>query len=523
MLKKLYFKNKYIMKRLIFCIKNFTTILTLLICISCEDEFKSFPNVNYIPCEDNNVVTDPNIINDFECQANFTLNNVQTIRNPSETPINDSKFVGVYSHDSDSNDYIDIDFNNPIDLSTHTIFKIKVKTEISGELRVMLEGGTSDPVFMSKNIDGNNGWEIHSFDFSWRQNENHQKIKIFFNYGQNVLGGTPNIYYIDDLFFDIYLDPCQNIQQNLAIISDFECQKNYELLNGNSNVITTNNPYPDALNNTMFVGAFIDDGTNPSDALIIDFGGPIDLINNAQLHIKINSSITAPIMARLYGGSLPQEVSTNIIISGEWVNYIFDFSNADNDHTNLKIFFNNGVSNGNSDQIFYIDELMFLTAPCDEPITENCIGVVEDVNIISDWNCQQNYEIENAIPIVSNPQISCENRSQFVGEYADNGIEPWDAFILNYGAPINLNNFNKLKFKLFSSSSIQVLAKLEGGSAIEKWSDFSLVNTWQEFSYDFSDSVSNGNTTLVLFFNAGQTNGSNEDIYFIDDFRWEEN
>ena len=166
---------------------------------------------------------------------------------------------------------------------------------------------------------------------------------------------------------------------------------------------------------------------------------------------------------------------------------------------------------------------MFLTAPCDEPIIENCIGVVEDINIISDWNCQQNYEIENAIPIVSNPQISCENRSQFVGEYADNGIEPWDAFILNYGAPINLNNFNKLKFKLFSSSSIQVLAKLEGGSAIEKWSDFSLVNTWQEFSYDFSDSVSNGNTTLVLFFNAGQTNGSNEDIYFIDDFRWEEN
>ena len=52
---------------------------------------------------------------------------------------------------------------------------------------------------------------------------------------------------------------------------------------------------------------------------------------------------------------------------------------------------------------------------------------------------------------------------------------------------------------------------------------FSLINTWQEFSYDFSDSVLNGNTTLVLFFNAGQNNGSSEDLYFIDELRWEEN
>lgn len=86
-----------------------------------------------------------------------------------------------------------------------------------------------------------------------------------------------------------------------------------------------------------------------------------------------------------------------------------------------------------------------------------------------------------------------------------------------------LNNYNKLKFKLFSTSSIQVLAKIEGGSAVEKWSDFSTANTWQEFSYDFSDSVTNGNTKLVLFFNAGQSNGSIQDTYLIDELRWEEN
>ena len=511
------------MKRLIYYIKNFIAILTLLVFISCEDEFNSFPTINYSPCEDSNVVLDPNIITDFECQANFSLDNVQTIRNPYETPLNNSKFIGVYSQNLDSNDYIEIDYGNPIDLSYNTVFKIKVKTEISGVLKVMLDGGTSDPVYISKNIDGNNGWTIHSFDFSWRQNENHQKIKIYFNYGQNVLGGTPNIYYIDDLFFDVYLDPCQNIEQNPSVISDFECQKNYELINDFNEVSIINNPYPDDANNSIFVGEFIDDGTNPSDSMIVDFGTPIDLTENSQLHIKINSSISVPIMAGLYGDSVPLEITSSIVATSEWINYIFDFSNAGNDFTILKIYFNNGTSNGNSDQIFYIDELMFLPAPCDEPLVEICTGVEVDLNIISDWNCQQNYEIEGSIPIVSSPLISCENRSQYVGKYTDNGNEAWDAFILNYNEVINLNSYNKLKFKLFSSSSIQVLAKLEGGSSVEKWSDFSLVNTWQEFSYDFSDSISNGNTTLVLFFNAGQTNGSNEDVYFIDDLRWEEN
>ena len=511
------------MNRLNFYIKTCAVFFILLIQLSCEDEFQSFPNIIYSPCQDSNVLTDPYIISDFECQANFSLDNVETQRNPSETPLNTSKFVGMYTDTQGPIDFIEIDYGVPIDLSNNTVFKIKVKTEISGELRVMLDGGSSENVYISQNVEGDNGWAIYSFDFSLRQNENHNTLKIFFNYGQEVIGGIPNVYYIDDLFFDVFVDPCQNIQQNITIVNEFECQKNYDLLNGATNVLPINNPYPDTINNSFFAGKYTDDGTDGSDALVIDFGEALDLTDNAQFHIKIHSSITAPLLARLDGGAFPIEISNSIISTGEWINYEFDFSAADNDHTNLKIYFNNGVTNGNSTQIFYIDELMFLPVPCDEPLVENCLGVVNDLNIISDWNCQQNYNIENTILIVSNPQISCENRSESVGEYTDNGTQPYDAFILNYGTTIDLNNYNKLKFKLFSTSSIQVLAKIEGGSAVEKWSGFSLVNTWQEFSYDFSDSVTNGNTKLVLFFNAGQSNGSVEDTYLIDELRWEEN
>ena len=506
-----------------FPLKHSLLFLILIISLSCEEDFQDFPTISYNPCEIENVSINPNFITDFECQANFILDNVETVRNPSETPLNNSNFVGLFTDTQEPTDFIEIDYGSPIDLSTNTVFKIKVKTEISGELRVMMDGGSSEPVIQSQNINGNNGWGIYIFDFSLRQNENHTRLKVFLNYGVEVIGSTPNLYYMDDLFFDSFIDPCENFTQNNNILSDFECQQNYELLTVNNEIQIVNNSYPNEINNSIFVGQYIDDGSDGSDAITINFNNPLILNENPQLHIKIRSSISSPLLARLEGGESPIEMSNNITLTNEWVNYVFDFSLSENDQTQLKIFFNYNLTNGTPNNIFYIDDLMFLPASCDEPVIENCLNIIQDFNIISDWNCQQNYGIETTVPSVLNPLISCDNRSENVGQYTDDGTEAYDAFILNYGSIINLNTHNKLKFKLYSNSSIQVLAKLEGGSAIEKWSDFSTVNTWQEFSYDFSDSTDNENTTLVLFFNAGQNNGNPEDIYYIDELRWEEN
>ena len=165
-------------KRLIYFLNYSTVLLILLIFVSCEDEFNHFPVINYSPCDDSNVIINPNIISDFECQSNFFLNDVVSLRNPTETPLNSSKFVGMYTDTSNPTDFIGIDIDGAIDLSKNSVFKIKVKTEISGELRVMLDGGASNPVFISKDVEGNNGWAIYSFDFSWNINENHKELKI---------------------------------------------------------------------------------------------------------------------------------------------------------------------------------------------------------------------------------------------------------------------------------------------------------------------------------------------------------
>jgi len=503
--------------------KNHSFILVVLLfflVISCEDEFPTYPTINYIPCEETTVDIDQNIISDFECQTNFNLPGVEVVRNPAETQLNTSKFVGEFSDLPGAHDSLVVDYDAAIDLSSHTVFKIKIKTEVSGDLRVKLAGGTSAPVEITKEVVGNNGWATYTYDFSWRQGENHTRVELFFNDGIEVIGD--NLYYIDDIMFDDYEDPCQNVVEDLSVLNDFECQQNYTLLDDSSPVERVNNPDISVSNSSIFVGKYIDDGTNPTDALEVNFEEPLDISSTPQLNIKIHSEKAVPLLARLQSENSFTEIQVDITETGEWINYVFDFSNASDEINKLLIYFNYGQTNGTTSDIYYVDDVKFLEAPCDQALIEDCVGVVQDLNIISDFNCQQNYGIEDVIPVVPNPLISCGNRSADVGEYTDNGNEPFDAFILDYGTTIDLTTHSQLKFKLYSPTSIQILAKLEGGTAIEIWSDFSATNEWQEFSYDFSGAVSNGNTKLVLFFNAGQTNGTSEDIYYIDELRWAE-
>ena len=126
----------------------------------------------------------------------------------------------------------------------------------------------------------------------------------------------------------------------------------------------------------------------------------------------------------------------------------------------------------------------------------------------------------NGITSISNPFKSGINNSTNVGQYTDDGTSGWDNLLIDYNTVIDLSSNPYLSFKLYSTSSIQVMAKLEGGTAVEKWSDFSDSNTWEEFNYDFSDAINNGNTKLVLFFNAGVETGTASDKYYIDDIRW---
>ena len=142
--------------------------------------------------------------------------------------------------------------------------------------------------------------------------------------------------------------------------------------------------------------------------------------------------------------------------------------------------------------------------------------------IITNFECgmpTQNILGNGITPILNSNQIGI-NYSNNIGEYTDDGTNGWDNLLIDYSTVIDLSSNPYLSFKLYSPSSIQVMVKLEGGKAVEKWSDFSSINTWEEFNYDFSDAVNNGNTKVVLFFNAGVETGTTNDVYYIDDVKW---
>ncbi len=142
--------------------------------------------------------------------------------------------------------------------------------------------------------------------------------------------------------------------------------------------------------------------------------------------------------------------------------------------------------------------------------------------IITNFECgmpTQNI-LGNGITSISNLYQTGINNSINIGQYTDDGTNGWDNLMFDYSTEIDLSSNPHLSFKLYSPSSIQVMVKLEGGAAVEKWSDFSSINTWEELNYDFSNAVNNNNTKVVLFFNAGVQTGTTNDVYYIDDIKW---
>ncbi|MHB1107186.1 MAG: hypothetical protein ACYCZ2_12555, partial [Lutibacter sp.] len=311
-------------------------ILLIISMISCDEE-SFYPFIETVPCETPETA-DPSIINDFQCQDNMLLPNVEAIRNPSETGINKSTFVGKYTDPTGAWDALIIDFGAPINLSAKNTFKIKVQTSVAGTLKAKLEGGTSGGFEVDATITNTVNWVEYSFDFSSQFNQNHQKLVLFFNAGVDTNGA--DIYYIDDLRWDNSVDPCIGVAVDLTIINDFDCQKNQEI----PEVTLTATPNKNAINGSKFAGKYIDE-TGAWDAVIVDFGAPINLTTHNAFKIKVLAPVEGTLKAKLEGGTSGGiEKDVQITTTGQWVEYTFDFSSEANaNHQKLVLFFNAGV------------------------------------------------------------------------------------------------------------------------------------------------------------------------------------
>ena len=241
---------------------------------------------------------------------------------------------------------------------------------------------------------------------------------------------------------------------------------------------------------------------------------------NNQLEVKIHSDRVVPILAKLEGGTA-MEISGRITVTGEWKHYTFDFSAADGlGNTKLVLFFNAGQTDGTADDTYYVDDIKLST--CSDTITEDCSGVSQDLSVINDFNCQQNLDTEDGIPVVENPTLGCANRSSHVGMFTDDGTNAWDNLFIDFGEAIDLSVNSQLSVKILSERAVPILAKLEGGTAAEISGNIDVTGEWKRYTFDFSGAAESGNTKVVLFFNAGQSDGTAEDIYHVDDIKFEQ-
>jgi len=491
---------------------SYISVGLLMIFSSCTEEEQFFPSITSIPCEQTNVVPDPNIISDFQCQANVVLDGVEAVLNPDESGANTSRFVGQYNDPSAPWDALIIDYGSSIDLSTFNTFKIKVKSSVAGILKAKLEGGSSPGKEVDANITNTSGWVEYSFDFSDQFNQNHTKLVLFFNAG--VENDGSDVYYIDDLKWVTTPDPCAGVATDLNVVNDFDCQKNQEV----PEVELTANPSKSDINNSKFVGKYIDE-MGSFDAVIIDYGESIDLSTNNVFKIKVLAPVEGVLLAKLEGGtSSPIEKDASVTKTGEWVEYSFDFSDqAMESHNKIVLFFNAGVETDGT-QVYYIDDLKFAE------LSDACNGVTPDLSVVNDFNCQQNTTIPGFIPnsIVENPMVGDANPSDMVLEVIDDGTQAFDALIFESSQSFDLSTRNFFKIKILSEKAVPLLVKLEGGTSPVKevFIDIDVVGEWAEYTVDFTDQASADHKKLVLFFNGGQSDGTPTDKYYIDDLRF---
>ena len=484
------------------------------------------------PCE--GVSPDTSIVSDFECQQNFFLGDPKVaisapvVENPDKTGANTSEFVGKFTDDGKNAwDNLIIDLKKPIDLSQKSQLKIKVHSTKKVPLLAKLEGGTK-AVEVWSSIDEVGKWVEYTFDFRAAAGKGNTKIVLFFNGGKTD-GTKADVYYIDEIKFAEWSDPCLGISPNKSIISDFECQQNYFLGDGTSKQTIAQvvaNPHKSGINTSSTVGKFIDNGQEAWNKLIVDFKTPIDLSQKSQLKIKIYSTKKVPLLAKLEGGTTKQ-ISANITEINKWVEYAFDFRAAKGGkNTKVVLFFNAGKTDGTKADVYYIDDYRFAAESCDE-LVQNCSGVKKDESIISDFDCQENFFLGDkkkgikSAPKVKNPKISCENRSSNVGKFTDDGKNAWDNLIIDLEKEIDLSAKNILKFKVLSTKAVPIMAKIEGGTAAEFKGNITVTDKWVEYAFDFSKSKGKKNTKVVIFFNAGQTDGTSTDVYYVDDIRFD--
>ncbi len=469
-----------------------------------------------------NVIKDPLMIDDFECNRNATYVNgwdsLTVINNPEPNTVNNSAKVGRYADPlTEQWATLLIDYHNPIDLSTNNQLTIKIWSPRAVPILFKLEGGSSPAKEIWVEVTTTGEWVDYVIDFSDQSLAMHKKIAIFFNAGQDPQDG--DVYYIDNIAWA----PKGNLtieDFELGVVLPWEPLDGQAVLHGSFARVA--NPDPSAPNTSAFVGKYTK-GTSAFSTLSAVAPGLIDISSRPQYNLDIYAPGPGTVIMQLESvANGNKEVERTIVAGGVWQTVSFDFSEhqATTDWVSLKLVFNPGVAEEGA--MFFFDNLTQ-----SETTVDPCEGVDLVSTTIDDFECQRNYEYgagSELISVVGNPLISGENPSTLVGLYEDQPNQPWSALCIIFPDVFGFefSSFNQFSFQVLAEEAVPILVKLEGGAtspAVEVWTAITKPGEWETITVDFSGQVGADHARLCIFFNGG-VETTEVDNYYLDNIQF---
>ena len=507
----------------------FTTITKILIVFDPgkvdNNQTYYFDNICAYPDACKTATSNPDLIDDFECNRNAAYalgwDSLSVVKNPAPDGTNTSARVGKWNDPAGmGTEYaaLVIAYENPIDLTVRNQFGCKVWAPKAGTLLLKIEGGVGQKE-VAVPVTEINKWVEYSVDFSSEVGKSHRRFVLFFNAGVN--GEPGDVYYVDDISL--------KAAPTAPPLEDFEGGVNLgwqpldqdPVLHGNFTAPTPN-PKPNSVNNSADVGCY-SKGTAGFSTLQAFSLTNFDLSVYAQFNLDVLSpagggTVVMQLSSPTQGN---KEAEADITTPNEWETLSFDFSafNGITDFSELRIVFNPGVAA--QGQSWCIDNLRQ-----SEVTVDPCKDVVAIPTFIDDFECQRNYTQifygASDIKVVNNPHLTADNGSLRVGEYTDPAGAGTEFAGLGFEFPASpdLTIYNHLQLQVWSpAANVPFMFKLEGGSPqVEIRDTLTTANAWHKFDIDFSQHIGTNNTKLIIFFNVLSPTGGG--TYFIDNVKW---
>lgn len=457
------------------------------------------------------------------------FNNDQTVHgtyngvvaNPTPMGDNISTFVGSYNKGTSNLSTLVAYLPGNIDLSQFPQMNLQVLTPGPTEVTLQLASATQGNKERTATVPpASTGWVTLSFDFEeFNAITDFNQVNVLFDPGQAVT----STYYYDNLAQGVStVDPCEGVDPIPFNLDDFECQRNVTYTGGADRLAAVNNPDVNADNPSAKVGEYRD-VVDEWSALVMDFGSTIDLSVYNQFRLKVWSPLAVPLKFKLEGGSsAPVEVDTAASVTNSWQTYVIDFSPfAGQDHQKIVIFFNAGVLPGQED-VYYIDDLKLTRA--------SYTGCIDDhesvVSTLPNFSYFANGYLESegyAFKIVPNPNPTGINTSSMVGEFVKAlDALPFAGMFHDLDVPIAFGSNTTIRAKVHMDHIGNFALKLEGSTTgagpLEIPVANTVINDWEELTFDFSAITANANyQRITVFFDLGiDATGVDVTSYFDD-------